>query len=287
MRGKQRKRLNFFLISIVFAILISPLILAEVTHWSADSQADFVVSGGGAICTNNGYTWVESDGVTETDSTTDCYREGGYNDQGGASDNCCPSGQTCNQGTGECEEPEIIVSRCSEYLTQKECKGAPLEVGVNSMEEIKGEGFCDWSDCEIGGVTGYVEINCFCMWDEDANNGDGECVGSWNRDDNCDPSNNGQCVLGNTQTQDECGTGADIFTISWTATWYQPDIESDPDGGIIDGDPECQSGSEEFLCPITAKLIFSTIGTILGIVLIIIIIYYILDKRKTKKRVKK
>ncbi len=259
---------------------------------SDNSETNFNTGGGAPQCYLTGEgdaIWKFADGSTipvmvggETPETVNS-KNGCYQEDGLPGPVCCLQTYTCNQVNGACEKSDPVVTSCSNYQTEDECRAYNLQDVEYSIYEVF---FSNLESEEVSGIPDQSEIhfcqdpqvfvlegierlfaNCGCVWDESLENpGTFRCQEYYKDISDLDVPPGidleiYQCVTDLSPLQDMCEE-QDIYLVSWTAERFQVDLNgevvTDSSGNPVEAPsaPDCRDGSAEFDCPISITIGF-------------------------------
>jgi hypothetical protein len=297
---------NKLILSLVFALILIPIVYATTPIWSEDTSATIIISSDKPSCqitdelSTTGWLELDSNDVYSFSGSSflDCYRA--EVDHG--STGCCSVGFTCDS-TESTESARCVptedVQLCEDYTPygKEFCENYGENIAVNEIEGVitETEGFCGSSQPSNTEDGCYNIISdCNCYWDEDANSGAGECYADWNyiKDycDNSDSEIDGTCKY-ITTVDDKCDSTGNIET-TWIVKFVKSDgtETTDPNliSQIVEINPGCVSGGPVSVRCLSTTLLPFTGATALIIVVLLVIIYYLLAKKKSNNfRLKK
>ena len=258
----MKKERGFLLLVIVSSLFI-------ISFISAQSETGVEFTTGGYYCEKVSLTatWVNNAlGIREVVGPSPDVKCDKYSADSIPS--CCPTGFTCVNATGLCEDGSRITD-CTKYRAQVDCNRDDMQVGIVSISNS--------SDC---GLSGYFNsgsetcvnyTKCGCVWDTNG------CSAKKRYTLEC-PS--GPLLLGNCSwstfsiVNEDCSNSNLPITISSKATW-QPGTGSMPS--------DCSDITRTYPCVSTAKLPFFTpFSFILSAISIILVYGILLNSRKKK-----
>lgn len=216
---------------------------------------------------------------------------------------CCPEDMFCNDD-GVCEDEDISVAHCGDYLTEDDCNNYNINnvkhfIYATFLSDVE-EKFPDLdlpeardlSFCEGGASNAYVldegdvcnvYSGCRCEWDG------GECKSVYDVAE-CDDGDDGlnwsdkithSCGRASTTLQDLCSDEG-YYLLDWESKGYAVDAEgvrtllttSERDELL----PDCGDGSITFNCPSTTIVpFFGFFNFVVALGLIVVV--YVLRKR--------
>jgi len=217
--------------------------------------------------------WVTSSGSVDSAATSTCYKSNGE-----PTTTCCPSGYSCDQGSGACiaknsSDPQF----CGDYTTQNSCTNYELSVAEDSVEAL-GVTCGEVIDQYEQGGRSYREVvdNCRCEWASTnvcnaAYNITKECVAG-----DCLPQSVGICETSIIEESNSCSAANKFRTYNIISTW----------SGSSQAPESCQNGTLERSCIdfSQVKLPFFGLNQALITIALIIILYLYLSSKKKNKR---
>jgi len=290
------------ILSLLVLMIVMPFISARVTIDSNPSYTQATVVSFNHICMRDPWVgWKNPSGfytanILWTDSNYVCYYEDGMaQDLFHEDKNCCPSGYTCNQNTGDasynkCEESAI--KKCSDYtpLGEAACEGDDntTHVGISDIESFKGAGYCSINKQQIYGSC-VRDVICDCKWENNrcysdyqdlACNGPGSCINYSTSLPNgfCDNTVPplGICVT-DIKVTDNCNT-TNQKIVEWTK--YRSD------GNSLSTDDCTDHGIKTYPC-LGSVLPFFGISAAVILIVLVIAYYFWMKNRKSRKKSKK